>query len=332
MATSPRKKIGLIFAGGTTYIDNRGQRLLIKREKDVDRWLTGLPELQIIADVEPVFVFGEGVGALTSTEWHELAGVVAKLYPRVDGIVVLLSDKSFMYSVSALALALGTLGKPVVVTGPSLPSTTKKTAGSQLSHYHNLGVRANLLNAAHVAIANIAELVVVMGSSVLRGATLVRGAADGESYVSAEKPLGRIDFGVSLGAGIVTRAERRLTVRARFNPAVHVIEYHPTGLHSLKLDPRSVAGLIVTIDDLRRMTPAFRTELLQLKKKGIIPVIYTRGARSSDDRQLLIVNDMTLETTLVKLMWALGQTTTADTVAKLMRKEYTNEKLKRPRL
>lgn len=328
--------LGLIFAGGTYYLDQRGRWLAVRSERDIGPWLAGLPELKLIATVKPAFVLGEGAGPVTSVQWQRLAETIAEQYRQVDGVIVLHGVESFVYTAAALSLALTHLNKPIVLTGsPSARAKPRRPARSaiKLGAYRDVGVRANLLNAAHLALGDLAEVVVTYGNGIFRASQLERSSDQANVFASAsDKTLGRVDFGVNLKAPVSPRHQRRVLVRPRFDPKVHVLDYHP-GVSDgwLEQHRRTLAGLVVTLDDLRALTPAFRKQLLQARRENIAPVLYLPTARVSQERQLIIVNDMTLEMTLVKLMWALGQTREYGRIAKLMHQNIAGEKIKRLR-
>ncbi|MFH0952190.1 MAG: asparaginase domain-containing protein [Patescibacteria group bacterium] len=325
-----RKKICLLFAGGTIYPDNQGKWQVVKKESDINKWLSELPELRIVGEIEPVFLYGEDTGPITSQHWQVIAKAIIERYKHYDGFVLLHGLESFIYSAAAISLAFANLSKPIVITGSPLShKKNERLADKAFKKYKSVGVRANLLNATQVALADVAETMALYGNGIFRAGALIRTGSEGniiDSY--ADGKIGHIDFGIRFSGKVTVRSNRKLGYHAHYNPQVHMIEYHP-GLSDdwLARQGRSIKGLIITVKTIDELSAKFRKQLLAVKRRGIIPVLYDRQARSSDDRQFLIVNDMTLEMTLVKLMWSLGQSKDYAKVSKLMRLPVAHEKI-----
>ena len=87
---------------------------LAGKQKD---WLKSMPELGIIADVEPVFVFDQNSVDITPAVWIKLAQEIHKRMNDATGFVVLHSVDNLLYTAAALSFMLQNLTKPISFTG-----------------------------------------------------------------------------------------------------------------------------------------------------------------------------------------------------------------------
>ena len=77
---------------------------------------------------------------MATTEWRQIAYLIAFYYELFDGFVVLHGTDTMSFTASALSFFLENLTKPVVLTGSQIPLVRPRSDGVQ-----------NLVGALHAA-------------------------------------------------------------------------------------------------------------------------------------------------------------------------------------
>lgn len=313
-----RPRIAVIYCGGLAGTRRRGGTVF-RSDRHVGIWLQSFPEIQFIADVEPVFIFDGPATDITPTHWQATASAVHRRMNRFDGFIVVQGVATIPYTAAALSFMLQSLPRPLVLTG-----AVDVTADEGM----NIGIRANLLNALQVATLGIP------GVSVLFGARLIAGTQVVPSMPGAVNLFGSYD-GATLGEvnfGIFLQKTKRHQVRSdhQFAPDidanVDVIEYHP-GLSALQLRRTVAEGAHgVVIRELPAAPiPGSVLEAMARSKPGVPLLLHrpTPGVRAP--RPIVDVSGMSHITAIVKLMWTLGQTTDLRRVHALIRDNLAGE-------
>ena len=124
----------------------RGAARLRKRPLTLDEERTSrdlvaeVPSLARIAELETRLLFHMDSANMQPADWVTIAREVHAQLPSYDGIVIVHGTDTMAYTASALALMLGPLPKPVVLTGSQKPIVDVRT-----------DARQNLIDAALVA-------------------------------------------------------------------------------------------------------------------------------------------------------------------------------------
>ncbi len=299
MVRTQRRRIALLFAGGTQLTAESRAWERVAKPADVDRWLSHVPELQVIADLEPVFVTGKPAGAIGPDEWLALAAAVRTAARTVDGVVVIHGLESINYTAAALSLMCRSLPFPVVLTGSSPTAATAQ-----------LGMRTNLINALEVATADLAGVCVVFGNRIMRGSR-VELALLGDSLQATTDDgalLGRIDFGTRLANGRLRRGARKPRWDIHLDPGVAVMAVAPGVAPMLRgLDERPVRGLLLRLaDDVVSLPPAIQTAARKAAERGTIVAAWASQPIRDLPAGCVSLVGMTASMALVKLMWAAG--------------------------
>ena len=82
-----RPKIALLFCGGSAIITDKGV-LSVNKAVDMKPWLEAIPELNLIADIEPIFIFGGWASDIEPKLWVKLAREIYHGLNKYDGFVV----------------------------------------------------------------------------------------------------------------------------------------------------------------------------------------------------------------------------------------------------
>jgi L-asparaginase len=327
----PKPRILLVTTGGTITMCRTSEGGLASCE-DAKSLLEMIPEISSIAEIDVLRVANTDSSNLQPDLWVPLAQSIYDRMVLYDGFVVTHGTDTLCYSAAALSFMLQELGKPVVFTGAQVPLADVGSDG-----------RANLINAFRVAVADVAEVVVVFGSVIIRGTRAKKTSAfDLQAFSSANvPPIGAIGLSIKFTEQIRGRSKRKPLLRAFLDGSVAMLPVYPG------LKPEVLEYLAATHDGIilegygagniptehKSLVPAIQ----QATEKQVPVVVCTQCLVGSTEMELYQVGraaltagaipamDMTPETALVKLMWVLGQTRDLRTIDSLMQKDFAGE-------
>ncbi len=314
MATQSRKSVALLFLGGAT-IDER-DRLgdSVSKPAHVKPWLRQMSEMDIIAETQGVYV-ASGVTTIGLAEWQETADAIKELYDDVDGFVVIHQLETLPAAAVALSLLLQKLGKPVVLCGSPLLSGIERAnhQSKQKSTTSEFGAKASFINAVQVAVSDIAEVVVVYGSHIYRGRSIVGPMAQVSGDV-----IGKIDFGIRFFGEHEKRHDRALKLSAPFDQRLAMIEYLP-GVdmsHAFTISRGTRAVFVSSPEGQGALTSAV-TKLRQLVPTSL-PIIVYQHHHANVPSGVFVIDGTSRATAVLRVMWALGQTDDPKKLQKLL--------------
>lgn len=314
MATPSRKSVALLFLGGAT-IDER-DRLgdSVSKPAQVKPWLRQMSEMDIIAETEGIFITA-GISHVGLTEWAGAGQAIKDRYDEVDGFVVIHQLATLPAAAVALSLMFQKLGKPVVLCGSPLRTSAERTGQSakQKPTTSEFGAKASFINAVQVAVSDIAEVVVVYGSHIYRGQSVVGPVSNLSGDI-----IGKIDFGIRFFGQHDRRNERACKLLPNFDPHVAVIEYLPGIDYSQTFNlPRGTRAVFVSsLEGLGTLAPA----LINIRQgiPAAIPIIVYHPTTGTLPTDVLSVTAPSRATAVLRVMWALGQTTERKKLQKLL--------------
>ncbi|MFA6553829.1 MAG: asparaginase domain-containing protein [Patescibacteria group bacterium] len=314
-ATKP--KIALLFCGGSGIITDRGVQA-VRQAKDIKAWLDAVPELSLIADIEPVFVFGGDPSEIQPEMWVKLGREIFKRYQKFDGFVVTHGVDTMVYTAAMMSFMIQPHVKPIVFTGSPLVTTGSEKKPQDLSglitDYKSLGVKANLINALQVATMDVGEVCIMFGNRLTRATHTIKSETPSFNFFDAEGDtlLGKVDFGIKLLETVKHRTDQKARLLDAIDKNVQLVQLYPgaTPENLKNMIDSGAHGIIVRSFNTNLFPDSFRPVLEQAFKKRIPIVAHNSFALESKKkkREYIVVNDMTFETTFVKFMWSLGQT------------------------
>ncbi|MBU0576758.1 asparaginase, partial [Patescibacteria group bacterium] len=183
-------------------------------------WLATMPELSIIANIEPIFLFGKNSADITPELWITLAKEIHQRLDKADGFVVFHGIDNLLYSSSALSFLLQNLNKPIVFTGGKFGKQSNK----------KLEIRANLINASQITKFNLAEVGLMFGNRLLRAnqASLANDESLNIFTTPLDGMLGRIDFSIRVFDKPVLRGKSKAKLFDQLSDKVEIINLSPT--------------------------------------------------------------------------------------------------------
>lgn len=322
MPHSQRTRIAVFFCGGTTVSRGIEPWERVKKPADMERWLRHMPELMIVADIEPVFITGKRATDVGVQEWLAIAHEVKRRCAAVDGILILHGIETLHYTANALALMLGSLPIPVVLSGSPLRSDSSVPS----AHF---GARANIINAAQVATADIAEVCVVFGNRIMRASRIQLGLRDGSLQLTTidGSLLGRVDFGTTFSADRVRRSVRKPSWRIHCEPNIFTMTAAPGSVLPLaRAIDAGIRGIVVrSAQDFLALPPPLTDELDHAVRKRIPVIIASpQRIRGLPARYLPLVG-VSASMAVVKSMWAIGGTKSPRAVRTLLERDIAGE-------
>ena len=224
----------LLLTGGTLMMipttpgGAKSAAITLDEERASRDLVAEVPSLARIAGFDTRLLFHMDSANMQPADWLTLAGEVHAQIPNYDGIVIVHGTDTMAYTASALAMILGPLPKPVVLTGSQKPLVDVRT-----------DARQNLIDASLVATLAVPEVSIVGGARALRGARATKRDAWGFGAFDSPNlpPLVELGIGVEIAAHV--RAATPLApFDGRLEPRVLAVRVFPG------LDPEIVRGAI----------------------------------------------------------------------------------------
>jgi L-asparaginase len=278
--------------------------------------LAELPTLGRVADIETRILFNLDSGDIQPADWVTLAREVHRALDagENDGIVVVHGTDTMAYTASALALMLGPLPKPVVLTGAQRPLLEART-----------DARENLVDAALIATLAVPEVSIAFSSRALRGARATK--RDAWAFDAFESPNAAplVELGISIEVAPHVRAPAPLApFDDRLEPRVLAIRVFPG------LDPAlirgavrvGVKGLVLEAygtGNLPHLSGSLIGALAEARDQGVPVLVVSQcphgfvemgryaGGAAAEAAGAISGGDMTVEAALAKLMIGLGR-------------------------
>jgi L-asparaginase len=309
------KRLLFLLTGGTLLMrESASSRVLAVGEGNTDL-VAEVPALARIASIVTKRLFAMDSSDMQPSDWVALAREVHAALTAYDGVVVVHGTDTMAYTASALALLLGPLPKPVVLTGAQRPLVEART-----------DARENLVDAAIVATMDVPEVVIAFASRVLRGTrSTKRDALAFDAFVSPnEGPLAELGVQTKI-ASHVRKAGPLAPFDDRIEPSVIAVRIFPG------LDPALVIGAVragvkgvvlegygtgnVPLRIGRSLVPAIEQArdaqvpvvVVSQCLRGYVDLSRYAGGAAAEAAGAISGGDMTPEAALAKLMIGLGR-------------------------
>ncbi len=305
----------LLLHTGGTLVMNAGERGLRPDAYGRDL-LTELPSLRRIAELDARVLSNLDSGDMQPSDWLSLAREVHAALgdERYDGIVVVHGTDTMAYTASALALILGPLPKPVVLTGAQRPLAEVRT-----------DARENVIDAALVATLDVPEVTIAFAQRALRGARATK--RDAWAFDAFDSPNCPPIVELGLGVDVASHVRPRGILAAfdeRLEPRVLAVRVFPgidpalvsgalrVGVRGLVLEaygtgnlPHLGGSLIPALEEAR----ACGVPVLVVSQclRGFVEMERYAGGAEAAAAGAISGGDMTVEAAIAKLMIGLGR-------------------------
>lgn len=327
------KHLVMLQTGGTLAMRKTGNVLALDHSpRDL---AAEVPALRRLATWETEAVMALDSGDLQPFHWIKLAERVHAALARgdVDGVVIVHGTDTMAYTASALALLLGQIPKPVVLTGAQRPLDEPLT-----------DARANLESAAVVATLAIPEVLVAFGGYAFRGVRTTK--KDAWAYEAFDSP--NVAPLVELGVDVTVASHGRpagvlAPFDARIEPRVLAVRVFPgldpallrgalrVGVKGLVLEaygsgnlPHAFGSLTPVLDEARdRFIPVF---VVSQCLRGRVELGRYGGGASAEASGAISAGDMTTEAALVKMMIGMGRFGTGSELRAFLERDIAGER------
>ena len=294
--------------------------LALDEERTSRDLVAEVPSLARIADFDTRLLFHMDSANMQPADWVTIAREVHAQLPSYDGIVIVHGTDTMAYSASALALLLGPLPKPVVLTGSQKPIVEVRT-----------DARQNLIDAALVATLAVPEVCIASGSRALRGVRATKRDAWGFSAFDSPnlRPLVELGIGIEIASHVRKPAVALHDFDGRIEPRVLAVRVFPgldpdlvrgairLGVRGLVLEaygtgtlPNLVGSLIPALEEARdRDVPVV---VVSHCLRGFVDLGRYEGGAAAEVAGAISGGDMTVEAALAKMMIGLARHGTGD--------------------
>jgi len=325
-------KILILFCGGTLAMEQNAAGALTTPPQD--RALATLremePRLQDVADLWFSWIDNIDSTNTLPEHWDRMARVIAENYAAYDGFIITHGTDTMAYTASALTWALGNLGKPVVVTGAQIP-------GNRLES----DAHRNFVNAVRVAALDLSGVFVVFGEEIVLGCRATKTSESKlDAFSSVNLPAaGEIRIDIRLRGGLGRRHGEPLELRTGFEPQIAVISIVPGGPGPMPhcLVESGIRGLVLRGYGPGNIPSPYLDLLAEANRLGI-PVVVTSQCiegmtamhlyevgRRALEMGAIEAYDMSLESAVTKLMWALTRGGSRDEIRRIMHADLAGE-------
>ncbi|MBN2669241.1 MAG: asparaginase [Bacteroidales bacterium] len=272
--------------------------------------------------------------------WKTLVSIIKQKYQQYDGFVILHGTDTMAHTASALSFMIQNINKPIILTGSQLPIGTIRTDGKE-----------NLITSIEVALAKhfnkpvVNEVCVCFENKLFRGNRVSKVNAEYFNAFSSENYPVLADIGIHINYNesyFLKSSEKTPIFNDRLDPNVAVMKVFP-GMTNQYVNaffniPNLKALIIETYGAGNAPTDEWFLELLkQAEQKNIVLVNVTQCKGGSVNmgqyetstylKQIGMVSahDMTIEATLTKLMFLMGNGATGEILKKAIEKPISGE-------
>ncbi len=325
-------RVLILFCGGTMVMEHNADGVLTTppRNRAIQNLLKIEPGLRQLADLDVVYIDNIDSTNINPRHWDKMAAEIAANYDRFDGFIITHGTDTMAYTASALSFALHTIGKPVILTGSQIPG-----------HQIESDARRNLINAVRVAVDDVAGVMILFYEHIIWGA---RATKVSESKLNAFHSinwelLGEIRIDIRYSDNKKGRHQSPLEVQSGFEANIAVATLVPGTPVAmlLKLLESGIKGLVLRGYGSGNIADEYLDVIRRANKLGLPVVVNTQCMEGATMMHLYDVGkkaldlgviqgyDMSLETCVTKLMWALKRASSIDDIKAIMHTNYCNE-------
>ena len=296
-------RILILYAGGVPFFEDLTAQQI---QSHLNDYLA--MQLMVKADVH-IVSRKAGADALYA-DANQLGQRIAFDYDRYDGFIIIHGLDNVIYVSNLLQFMFGTLGKPVIFTGCTLPDEhlEKATPDREQGLYREMSLRANLVTALQLSTMNCAGVILAYGTHIVRSVRAMAPQQNLAQYFTSygESDAAEVLFGIQVAAHAPKRHEHIPQFTGDFSKDVYIMPAYPEMTIPADVAERYRAVII----------SGYQEQLLptNLNLPNTIPVIIhsqnQAALRPGNATNVIVVPNATFPAILTKTMATLGQTTT----------------------
>ena len=299
--TKVRKKITLLLAGGTALLDQNKRLLTVQSPDDIEIWLKQMPELGLLAEIEPIFIAPED-SILTHAHWQEMAKQIAEHLDSSSGFVVVSRSDQLLMTASILSFLLQNIKKTVVLTSAIRSGTTEQVKNI-VDQKNDLGLRSNLINAFQVLDYDLPTPAIMFGTRLIPGVKATNDNNEGLNLFASQDDnyWGRVDFGISVKSSLAYHtAKPKIYNKIKAN--IFVFDDLPGLAWPINFGQNNYEAIFIKLNHQNKLEPA---KIKQIKDSKIPVFLYHQALVSGPD-EAIIMTTCTFESALAKALWAIA--------------------------
>jgi len=302
-----KKKIFLILAGGTCILNDQGHLLSVQSKDDIADWLNQMPELNILADIEVVFVNGED-DVITPNVWKKIIEIISKKEAEADGFVVVSKIDQIINTSIAITFALQNFKKTIVTTASQVSGTgfidKKEVVNALKKKYGGLSLRSNLINAIQIAQHQLPAPAIIFGTRLIPSTKAITDLSSDVNIFSSidNNYWGKVDFGINVRSDLKYN-KQQTKIYTGLLANILVIEDIP-GVPWF-FDKKSLVsykGIFVKIKPYQALEKTKQDQIIKWK----LPTVLYNYNLTSPVRGAISLSNCTKNTAIIKTMWALS--------------------------
>lgn len=296
--------------------------------------LNRVPEIAQIAEISVQIPFNEDSSDLSIKEWDMLAKIIDSNMNEYDGFVIIHGTDTMVYTAAALSFSLLNLNKPVILTGAQRPLGKLRS-----------DARLNLIDAIEVATNKIGEVLIVFGQHILRGNRSRKTSITSyDAFYSPNYPvIGEIGLNVEPKKELIWKSKHKYKFNPGFDPSllsIHIFpncdpEFYKHAIQNKKIRAIMLIGFgigNIPMKELQWLT--FVEDAIVAGKAVFINSSSAHGKVNLhiyESGQKILgagatgCNDMTIETSVVKIMKALAISQDVKSVTEYVLKSIAGE-------
>ena len=313
------KHILLIATGGT--IASRHTPEGLAPQITPQELLSYVPDAASLCQIDTVQPLNLDSTNVAPEHWLLLAKLIEEQYDRYDGFVICHGTDTLAYTAAALSYLIQHTRKPIVLTGAQRSIDEDTT-----------DAKVNLMDALRYACAGESGVCIVFGSHVIAGTRARKARTNSYNAFTSlhfpdlasihESRVVRYIPWEDQGAPVFYHRLNTRVFLLKLTPGMDPAAFAAAGklCDGLIIESYGVGGIPeVYLEELDKLISQGKTVIMatQVPQEGSDLSVYQVGKHVKDRYHLLESYDMTLEATVVKLMWAMGQSDDPESIRKL---------------
>lgn len=313
------KHILLIATGGTIACAKTQNGLA--PALDPSQLLARVPDAKSFCRIEAVQPLNLDSTNISPQHWLLLARLIEEHYDSCDGFVICHGTDTLAYSAAALSYLIQNTRKPIVLTGAQKPIDQEDT-----------DARQNLMDSLRYASSGDSGVCIVFGGHVIAGTRARKTRTKSYNAFSSinfpdiaeirDHRVVRFIPWAQSGTPSFTHSLNTRVALLKLIPGLAPEAFAAAGqlCDGLIIESYGVGGIPdLYLDHLDGLAQAGKTVVLatQVPQEGSDLSVYQVGRRVKERCGLLEPYDMTLESTVTKLMWVLGQSRDPEEIRRL---------------
>lgn len=313
------KRILLISTGGTIASLKTDSGLA--PGLSAEELLLHVPDVHSLCEAGAVQALNLDSTNIAPEHWLLLAKLIEEQYEAYDGFVICHGTDTLAYTAAALSYLIRGTRKPIVLTGAQKPIDQEDT-----------DARKNLLDSFRYACSGDSGVCIVFGGHVIAGTRARKARTKSYNAFTSinfpdladvrDRKIVRFIPCVETGKPVFTHCLNTRVALLKLIPGLPATAFSAVGgsCDGLIIESYGVGGIPdVYLDALDQLVQAGKTIVMatQVPQEGSDLSVYQVGHRIKERYQLLEPYDMTLESTVTKLMWVLGQSSGREEIRRL---------------